>query len=89
MRRVTAAVLAGALMFSLAGCSGAAENKGENTTCGDYLELETAQQVDVIKKAAEQSGDKLEGSEDDMKLFASLLADMCKEADANTKIKDL
>lgn len=89
MRRVAAALMAGALALSLAGCGGAGENKGQDTTCGDYLKLDTAQQIEVIKKGSEQAGDKLEGSEEDMQLYAALLADMCKEADANTKIKDL
>ncbi|WP_371164235.1 hypothetical protein ABYF32_00270 [Buchananella felis] len=89
MRKVMAAVMAGALALGLAACGESAANKGQDTTCGDYLKMDTAQQIEVLKKGAEQAGEVLDGTEEDMKLYASLLADMCKEADANTKIKDL
>ena len=44
------------VMVTMSGCA-AAENKGGDTTCGEYAALSSSEQDEVIKKFFEQKGD--------------------------------
>lgn len=43
-------------VLAFSGCS-AAENKGGDTTCGEYADLSSSEQDEVIRKFFEQKGD--------------------------------
>lgn len=45
-----------AVMLVLSGCS-SADNKGGDTTCGEYAALSSSEQDEVIKKFFEQKGE--------------------------------
>lgn len=87
MRKVMATAIAGVLALGLAGCS-KAENKGLDTTCGDFIKMDSSQQVEVMKKIAADEGETLD-SDDEAKTMAGLIAMVCGAEDANTKLRDI
>lgn len=91
--RTPAALILGAVILgsSLTACS---DSPGD-TTCGEYLDMSTAERIDLLdeeidKNATDEEKKAWEALSDDEKSVASDAGEAaCQDADADTKLDDL